>query len=90
MSKHNFSDYESSDTLSRFSDVQNQTSCFSLQGESLEVTEKPKSIMTQTGRTIVFAPVLTLFQKQKSRRNKLNYFQREYDRMKVRDLVNTL
>jgi len=89
MSRHNFLDYESSDTISRHAHIQNQTSCLSLQGQVI-TTEKPKIILTQTG-SIVFAPVLlSPEQRAKLRQNKLQYFKREYDRIKVRDLVNTL
>lgn len=43
MSQHNFLDYESSDVLTRYNDVQNQTESFSAQGQVASVVKKPNN-----------------------------------------------
>jgi hypothetical protein len=40
MFTHNFSDYDSSDTLTRHSDVQNQTEVLTMQGQGIAVNKK--------------------------------------------------
>lgn len=88
MSRHNFLDYESSDTISRYASIQNQTAVFSMQGQA--PTEKPKTIYTQTGSLVIAPVLLSPEQREKARHNKLKYFRREYDRLRVKDLINTL
>jgi hypothetical protein len=85
---HNFSDYDSSDTLSRHANIQNQTKVFSMQG--IVETRPAQIINVQGGRTMLIVPAIHPFNRDKSRHQKLLKFTREYNNLRVRDLVNTL
>jgi hypothetical protein len=90
MFKHDFSDYESSDTLSRHAHVQHETECFTMQGIAEVQTRPAQVINVQGGRTMLIAPAVHPFNRDKSRHQKLLKFAREYNNLRVRDLVNTL
>jgi hypothetical protein len=84
--RHIFSDYDSSDTLSRHDVEQFSSATCVIQG----MARKPQTINLKDGRTMVVAPKLQPFNRDKSRRQKLLRYARDYKNLRVRDLVNTI
>lgn len=90
MYSHNFSSYESSDTLSRFSSLKSKVKALVLQGVNEVTTRAPQIINVQGAGTMLIAPAIHPFNRNKMRNQKLKAFARDYRNLKVRDLVNTI
>jgi hypothetical protein len=90
MFTHNFSDYDSSDTLSRFAGLESKVKALVLQGVNELKTRAPQIINVQGAGTMLIAPALHSFNRNKMRNQKLKAFARDYQNLKVRDLVSAL
>jgi hypothetical protein len=90
MFTHNFSAYESSDTLSRHAGLKSTIKALVLQGVNEIKTRAPQIINVQGAGTMLIAPAIHPFNRDKMRNQKLKAFARDYRTLKVRDLVSTL